>query len=469
MSDVAAGGQAALQLQQQMAAAPNVQQVEANKMQEQQLILQQNEAKLQQEAATLQKTKLANLVLETGIKGDEESKQKLQNLYKTTEFQTALNDNNYGDIIRLTGGTLMSSGKVEEGAKILVQASTFDAKRVADKQKMMDQNAQEIGNAYGVLSAIDPKNPQKIEESFTNLPKESRDAIISQVGESNWKRFTPQEKLEATKNLMLNAKGQLATQLKLADLERQILINESKERVNQETNKTRLAAKELGDGGIKQDREKRLAWEETTRAITSIEKSGSKTLDRLNEAVDAADAAVIKNKPGSLASFFGATGDFDTANELLTKAKTTRDDFQKKQIKKQLDIALSAPDFSSKAIVVKELQTQLAALGGVVEPTPLSERSEKSSGAPMPQDIPGLGSGDIAPKRSSMSGQRPDLRMDSVTNVLKSDPRTAPAQATAKAVTSNKQMSEEDKQALEWAKANPSDPRAAKIRQRLGG
>jgi hypothetical protein len=389
MSDVATGGQAALQLQQQMAAAPNVQQVEANKMQEQQLILQQNEAKLQQEAATLQKTKLANLVAETGIKGDEESKQKLQALYKTPEFQTALNDNDYGNLIRLTGGAMMSSGKVEEGAKILVQASSFDAKKIADKQKMMDQNAQEIGNAYGVLSAIDSKNPQKIEEAFTNLPKESKDALISQVGESNWKRFTPQEKLEATKNLMLNAKGQLATQLKLADIERQILINESKERVANENNKTRIATKELGDSGIKQDREKRLAWEETTRAITSIEKSGSKTLERLNEAVDAADAAVIKAKPGSLASFFGATGDFDTANQLLTKAKETRDDFQRKQIKKQLDIAVSAPDFSSKVVVVRELQTQLAALGGAELPPPTKVGEAKAvSGSPLPAGLP---------------------------------------------------------------------------------
>ena len=455
MSDVAAGSNAALQLQQNMAAAPDVQQTQANKMQEQQL-------KLQQEDATLQKTKLSNLVSEIGIKSDEESKQKLQNLYGTTEFQTALKDNNYGDIIRLTGGTLMSSGKVEEGAKILVQASTFDAKRVADKQKIMDQNAQEIGNAYGVLSAIDPKNPQKIEESFTNLPKESKDAIISQVGESNWKRFTPQEKLEATKNLMLNAKGQLATQLKLADLERQILINESKERVNQETNKTKLAAKEMGDGGIKQDREKRLAWEETTRAITSIEKSGSKTLDRLNEAVEAADAAVIKAKPGSFASFVGATGDFDTANELLTKAKTTRDDFQKKQIKKQLDIALSAPDFSSKAIVVRELQTQLAALGGVVEPTPLSERSEVAkpvSGSPLPPGLPTTSNAPQAVKDKVMTA-----------------PGAPQAAAKASSVPSNKQptkLTGEQKdaaisKAIEAIK-NGADPEKVKARLKEAG
>ena len=453
MSDVATGSNAALQLQQNMAAAPDVQQTQANKMQEQQL-------KLQQEDATLQKTKLSNLVSEIGIKSDEESKQKLQNLYGTTEFQTALKDNNYGDVIRLTGATLMSSGKVEEGAKILVQASSFDAKKLADKQKMMDQNTQMIVKAYGVLSAMDPKNPQKIEEAFTNLPKESRDAVISEVGENNWKRFTPEEKLEATKNLMLNAKGQLATQLKLADLERQILINESRERVNQETNKTRLAAKELGDGGIKQDREKRLAWEETTRAITSIEKSGSKTLDRLNEAVEAADAAVIKSKPGSLASFVGATGDFDTANELLTKAKTTRDDFQKKQIKKQLDIALSAPDFSSKAIVVRELQTQLAALGGAEVPPPTKvEEAKPVGGSPLPPGLPTTSNAPQAVKDKVMTA-----------------PGAPQAAAKASSVPSNKQptkLTGEQKDAAisKAIKAikNGADPEKVKARLKEAG
>ena len=449
MSDVAAGSNAALQLQQNMAAAPDVQQVEANKMQEQQL-------KLQQEDANLQRTKLSNLVVETGIKADDESKQKLQALYKTPEFQTALKDNDYGNLIRLTGGTMMSSGKVEEGARVFAQASTFDAKKIADKQKMLDQNSQEVGNAYGVLSAVDIKNPQKIEETFTNLPKESRDAIISQVGESNWNKFTPQEKLEATKNLMLNSKGQLATQLKLLDLEKQEMILKSKEKIADENNRTRIATKELGDSGIKQDREKRLAWEETTRAITSIEKSGAKTLERLNEAVDAADAAVIKAKPGSLASFVGATGDFDTANELLAKAKQTRDDFQRKQIKKQLDIAVSAPDFGSKDVVVRELQTQLAALGGPAPlPSPKVEEAKPISGSPLPAGLP---TGTNAPQ--------------AVKDKVMTAPGAPQAADKAKAVPSNKQptkLTQEQNDAA-IAKANEAikngaDP--AKVKARL--
>jgi hypothetical protein len=81
---------------------------------------------------------------------------------------------------------------------------------------------------------------------------------------------------------------------------------------------------------------------------------------------------------------------------LLTKAKQTRDDFQRKQIKKQLDIAVSAPDFSSKVVVVRELQTQLAALGGPTPlPSPKVEEAKPVSGSPLP---PGLPMGTNAPQ-----------------------------------------------------------------------
>ena len=57
MSDVAAGSDAALRLQQNMAAAPYVQQEQA--------------LEVQQKQANLERTKLANLVADTGIKADQ--------------------------------------------------------------------------------------------------------------------------------------------------------------------------------------------------------------------------------------------------------------------------------------------------------------------------------------------------------------------------------------------------------------
>ena len=57
MSDVAAGSNAALQLQKNMAAAPDVQQMQTNAMQEQANTLQQQEQ-------NIEKTKFANIVAE---------------------------------------------------------------------------------------------------------------------------------------------------------------------------------------------------------------------------------------------------------------------------------------------------------------------------------------------------------------------------------------------------------------------
>ena len=111
MTDAAAGGQAALQLQQTMAAAPDVQQAQANKMQEQQV-------KLQQEQATLEKTKLANLVADTGLQASKESKAKLQQLAGTPEFKAAEDS----EKLRLSAAVQFQSGDIENGVKTLTAA-----------------------------------------------------------------------------------------------------------------------------------------------------------------------------------------------------------------------------------------------------------------------------------------------------------------------------------------------------------
>ena len=101
MTDVAAGSNAALQLQQNMAAAPDVQQQQAMAVQQQQ--------------ANLERTKLANLVADTGIKADQESKQKLSALTQSPEFKAA------DDVkkLQLISAKQFELGKVEEGAKTL--------------------------------------------------------------------------------------------------------------------------------------------------------------------------------------------------------------------------------------------------------------------------------------------------------------------------------------------------------------
>ena len=162
MSDVSAGSQAALQLQQNVAAAPYVQE-------KAQLQAEADRLKVQQDKATLDKTKLQNLVAESGLKITEDTRASLEAVRKTPEFQAALDKGDYASILRMTGAAQMQAGDVATGANTLAQSEVFDAKKVAADQKKLDTQAQIIGNAYGVLEAIPD---DKVSEFVDRLPKE---------------------------------------------------------------------------------------------------------------------------------------------------------------------------------------------------------------------------------------------------------------------------------------------------------
>lgn len=322
MTDVAAGSDAALRLQQNMAAAPDVQQAQAMDIQQQQ--------------ANLERTKLANLVADTGIKADQESKQKLAVLTQSPEFKAA------DDVKRLQmiSAKQFEMGKVEEGAKTLTASELYEAKNIANKQKQLDVQAQQIGNAYGVISAVPD---DKVQEFIDRLPEENKKALISQIGEANWNKMTGAEKKEATKNLMLNAKGQMSKQMKEIELEKTQMLNDSRERIARIREDGALARKMMG--GTNQDMKE---WNTYELRQQAIEKSGQKTLDKLNEKVDTAQGKLDK------AGFFNRS-----ETQALERAIKERDAFQRKQIQQQLDLAVSAPKFPGKEIIIDNLKQQL--------------------------------------------------------------------------------------------------------------
>ena len=97
MTDVAAGGEAALKLQQSMAAAPYVEQQTAAAVEETQLKLQQERlkaayapqeaaVKAQQDASNLEKSKFANIVTKAGIKLTDDKSNAVKDLMKDPEW-----------------------------------------------------------------------------------------------------------------------------------------------------------------------------------------------------------------------------------------------------------------------------------------------------------------------------------------------------------------------------------------------
>ena len=345
MSDVAAGSSAALQLQQNMAAAPDVQQQQAMAVQQQQ--------------ANLERTKLANLVADTGIKADQESRQKLSALTQSPEFKAA----DDAKKLQMISSTQFEMGKVEEGAKTLTASELYTAKEVANKQKQLDVQAQQIGNAFGVISAVPD---DKVQEFVDRLPEENKKALISQIGQENWDKMNGAEKKEATKNLMLNAKGQMAKQMKEIELEKAAMNNEIKVKIAEIQATARIQAK-LAGGTDHQMKD----WNSYQIRQQAIEKSGQKTLESLDKAVEDAQGKLDKT------FWFNPAG---KEKEALQRAINKRDEFQRGQIQKELDLVTSAPQFPGRDTIIDNLKKQLE-----LYPAPAATGSkDKPAGTPAP-------------------------------------------------------------------------------------
>ena len=361
MTDMVAGSNAARTLQQNVYGAQYDEANTAAAAEQMQQKTQEGKIKLEQDQLNVEKTKLSNLVADTGFKASESSKAKLRALAETPEFKTATD----AEKLRLSAAIQFQNADVENGVKTLTAAELYDTRELANKQKTLDQTAQQIGNAYGVIAAVPD---DKVNEFVNQLPEESKKALISQVGEANWNRMTGAEKKEATKNLMLNAKGQMATQLKQIELEKQALVNESRERIER-IRQDGLLNRKLTGGT---DREMR-DWNLYNKAVENIDRSGKKTLDKLTEAVDAADAAQEKSKVGLL---WNSSEPSEKAALAYRKAIEARDKFQRSQIKKQLDIATTAPDFPGKQAVVDNLTKELELF-----PEPTAPKEQKPEAA----------------------------------------------------------------------------------------
>ena len=364
MTDMAAGSTAARDLQKNVYGAQYDEANIAAAAEQNQQKIQEGNIKLQQDQLNVDKTKLSNLVADTGFKASQESKQKLRELTETEEFKTA---DDAGKVRLWAMTEAKVSGDPTKLASNLQAAEILDAKAIATKQKQLDQNAQQIGNTFAVLDAL--KTPEQREAFFkemeTQQPEQYQN-LIKQIGPSTFEKMDADERHGALKGLMLNASGQLKTQLKQNDIERQILINESQERRARIREDGRLNVK-LAGGGT--DREMR-DWNLYNRAVEGIDRSGRKTLDKLTEAVDAADLAQEKSKVGML---WNSSEPSEKAGLAYRKAVEARDNFQRSQLKKQLDVTTTAPDFPGKTAIVENMTRELELYG----PAPKAEKEEK--------------------------------------------------------------------------------------------
>lgn len=390
MTDAAAGGQAALQLQQSMAAAPYVQEQTAAAAEQTQLKLQQDRLKLeqdrlkasyapealalqaQQDQQTLEKTRLSNLVADTNFKSSEASRASLKTLSETVEFKNASDP----EKLRMAAMLDAQSGNVENLKTNLAAAELLEVRQIAGRQKQLDQQAQEVGNAYGVIAAL---ADDRVQEFVDRLPEANKKALVSQIGEANWSNMTGAEKKEAAKNLMLNAKGQMATQLKNIEIEKAKVLAASRERIETIRQNGMLNRRMVGSDSTETDsKEDRLAWTTYNRAIESVAKSAKKPLEVLDKNVSDAEARLDR------------TWFFDAAEKAnYQKAVTERDNFKRDQIKKEITLTTTAPNFPGKDSILDNLKKELELYGGA---TPV-DIEDKSAGKVVEGKIPPAKSG----------------------------------------------------------------------------
>lgn len=355
MSDMAAGSDAALKMQQNMAAAPYVQESAD-------LAAEQNRIRVQQEQANLEKTKLNTMVEESGFKAKEESRAKIQKIVSTPEFKTADETKK----LQMLAAGQFESGDAEGGAKTLQASEVFDAKKIANEQKRLDKDAQVVGNAYAAIHGADEASfPALLEK----MPPEQRKAIESQIpgffAENNPKLQKSQ--LEA---LMMNAKGQLAQRKWEADAARQKATDESRERSRALTDSVRLIIKATGAGrsGSKDELAALRVFETQHQKDQVAYKAERRTLD---EAVNAAQAEVDK---GRLFGLFGASE--DTTNK-LNKAVQARKDFELDQVERDFATANLLPDGPARNRILQELKRRATLLGSGGTPDPKEDTPPK--------------------------------------------------------------------------------------------
>ena len=363
MSDVAAGSNAALQLQRNMAAAPDVQQMQTNVMQEQANTLQQQEQ-------NLEKTKLANIVADTGIKTDADIRNKIQNLVKDDSYTKASPSEQTLKLASLYG----EAGKAEESAKLMETSERIATRDLVNQSKKADIERQSIADASSVLETIPEA---QVDERFNSLPEATKNLVVGRVGQANWDKSSPKEKKAIVQNLFETANS------KLQEQKIQASIQMAQIRATAEVDKARFRlaaserAKTLGDEKLVR------IWGTVNTQLEKIQRDPATTKERqrLDEQVDTALTAATKSaffsyKPeGSDTEFYSK----DSFNK-WQQATIKRDKFIQGQLLEERTLVESLPTEagSIKSNMLKKIDAQLSTLQ--IEPP----KAEKPAGTPTP-------------------------------------------------------------------------------------
>lgn len=221
MTDVAAGSNAALQMQKNMAAAPYVQQETAAAAEETQLKLQQDRLKaqyapqemaikMQQDQANLKAKELNNIVTDSGIELNKETKSIIAKYEADPEHKNQSATDKAQGLAAALMGTDPTSAE-----KMMKVSSDAAYKQALTDAKTADANLRTIGSAY---ASIAEAKPEQVQALLERMSPEQHKAIESQIP-GFFDERNPALQKSQLEHLMLNFSGQ-AVQAKIQSNER---------------------------------------------------------------------------------------------------------------------------------------------------------------------------------------------------------------------------------------------------------
>ena len=403
MSDMAAGSSAALQLQSNMGAAPYATDAAAAQTK---AIPEQVQLKLQQEQQNLEKTRLSNLVAETGYKADSETADKVKGYLQSPEGQKA------DDIARLTKVALieMESGKTEKGAALLSHVGGLEAKKIAAQLKQHETDRQSLSDADAMFAGV---TPETFASTKDRLPEATKKLIEYKI--PGWSAQTdPKVQLAQLKQLSLNASQQnnAATQ----ETRRQLMDLQDKWHKDVNDRITRLAEEKRSTGtGTLESKLENQQYAQSRRDASRIDSEFRKPIQEAEDAYKKAAKAAVDYR------LWQSDSDVKKANTAWRDLQ----ELKKDRAQRKLDALEGMPEGPQKDklhdILIKELGSYES------EPPALTK--------------------EVAVPKAEGKGKIGDT----------------------KDVPKNKGASPQDQEALTWAKANPNDPRAAAIIKKASG
>ena len=378
MTDVAAGSSAANQLMQNMGEAPYAVQEGAAKGQESLLKLKEEQIRVQQDQANVEKTKLANMMTDSQITMDKRKQEAIAQLEKTAGWAQFPPD----EKMERMGITIMPFDS-PDGERMIAAAAAARLKDQQAESKRLDNFREQIGTAEAVMQG---KSPEEAVKLFESLPPETKRPVIDKVGKVAWDKMTPKEKQDTVHRLMENGNQ------KIKEIQIAASIEAAKIRAEEQIKK-----EEMHDNAIKAARDARDGratnmWAQANKELDTLRRDPDrvKMREQLDKEVKDAKSEYDSTTGVTILGYdTGIKGDSrrQKASDKYLEALRNQSDYLAKEYDQEEEIIQTIPPEKQelKDLMLRRIRNQKATLyqgkptadnkgsTGLIKPTPAKD------------------------------------------------------------------------------------------------